>query len=443
MSGRHARRPDEDAATPQPAQPAEPAQSRRRAAPPPTGAVLPGPPTGRLAAREDRRQRGRTARGVLAGLLTVAVLAGLGWVVIDRLRGSDDVAAAPGASRTQSTLVLQLVSGRSAVVSALLAHDGAGDGEGAVVLVPSSLVVDIPGFGSARFGDTPGLGNPGAASLALSQSTGVIVDGAWTLTPAGLAALVDRVDGVTVDVDREVLSARKGGGATVLVPAGPQQLDGALAAAYAGYLAAGEPEQKRLARFAEVVRQLIDAFPESADEMGTLVGGLGKESTTTVPLQRLGPFLAGLRADQELDRVTYQTLPTRPLDSGGTVTALVLDPEPAKALVANLLAGSLPKQREGGQVRVLVQNGVGTPGLGEGARTRLVDAGFTYVNGGNAASFGQSASVVLIKDAGAAARREGGDVATALGLPDTSLRIAAQGQSIADVVVILGADYKP
>jgi hypothetical protein len=94
-------------------------------------------------------------------------------------------------------------------------------------------------------------------------------------------------------------------------------------------------------------------------------------------------------------------------------------------------------------VRVLVQNGVGTPGLGETTRKRLIAAGLTYVNGGNAAQFGYAKSVVLIPDASTQSRREGADVAAALRLPPSSLRIAAQGQTIADVVVVVGADYKP
>ena len=39
------------------------------------------------------------------------------------------------------------------------------------------------------------------------------------------------------------------------------------------------------------------------------------------------------------------------------------------------------KDAAGGPVRVLVQNGVGTPGLVDKARTKLVKAGFRFVNG--------------------------------------------------------------
>jgi hypothetical protein len=90
-----------------------------------------------------------------------------------------------------------------------------------------------------------------------------------------------------------------------------------------------------------------------------------------------------------------------------------------------------------------VQNGVGTPGLGSSARDRLVADGFTYVAGGNAAQFGTPKSLVLITESTADKRAEGAAIAAALGLPETAVRLTSQGQSVADVVVVLGKDYNP
>jgi hypothetical protein len=404
--------------------------------------VLPGPPPPRQAAREDRVRRSRRSRLGLAGLVGVVVLAIGAWALFGRGgdTGSDDAA---GAGRTQSTVVLQVVGpGTTALSSALLAHDTAGDGSGAAVLIPSALVVDLPGFGSVPYGQTAVLSKT-APALAVSQTLGIIVDGSWALTAAGLAGLVDAVGGVEVEVDREVLRTDAGGTTTVLVPAGPQRLDGPLAAAYATYLAPGEPEQSRLARFTDVLQGVLAGLPAEPAEVTALLGSLGAGSTSTVPADRLGSFLAALGADQRGDRATYQNLPVRTVDVGSGAPAYVVDPEPTEQLVSSVLAGSLPPQRAGGPVRVLVQNGVGTPGLGEQARGLLVEEGFTYVNGGNANRFGYRTSVVLIRDASAAARTQGAEVAAALGLPESDLRVAAQGQSVADVVVILGADFAP
>ena len=74
---------------------------------------------------------------------------------------------------------------------------------------------------------------------------------------------------------------------------------------------------------------------------------------------------------------------------------------------------------------------------------KLVVAGITYVSGGNAGHFGYAHSLVLVPtgawDAGV---KQGQAVARALGLPSSDVALTDQGQTIADVVVILGADFK-
>jgi hypothetical protein len=78
------------------------------------------------------------------------------------------------------------------------------------------------------------------------------------------------------------------------------------------------------------------------------------------------------------------------------------------------------------------------------ARAKLLIAGLTYVGGGNAAAFGYPRSQVLVATgAGSAGIDQGHIVARALGLPAADVLLTDQGQTIADVVVILGADFKP
>ncbi len=187
---------------------------------------------------------------------------------------------------------------------------------------------------------------------------------------------------------------------------------------------------------------VIGGLPADSGQVTLQLGALGAGSVSTLP-EQLAPFLAGLGSAEQSTSVVHRTLPVRSIDAGGSTPAVGLDVDASTALVSDLLAASVTPQRPGGDVRVLVQNGVGTPGLGSSARDLLVADGFTYVAGGNAASFGTARSVVLIADATAANRAEGVAVAKALGLPTSALRITARGQSVADVVVILGADYKP
>ena len=247
------------------------------------------------------------------------------------------------------------------------------------------------------------------------------MDGTWQLDTAGLAALVDAVGGVTVTVDTDITGPGATAGSTVvLIPAGTQTLDGVSAATYAAFLGADEPEQSRLARLDSVLSAVIGGLPADSGQVTLQLGALGAGSASTLP-EQLAPFLAG----PALGRAGHLRGPPHapgPLHRRRRLHPRVgLDAEASAALVSDLLAASVAPQRPGGDVRVLVQNGVGTPGLGSSARDLLVAEGFTYVPGGNAASFGTTRSVVLIADATAAKRAEGAAVAEALGLPTSSL----------------------
>jgi len=105
--------------------------------------------------------------------------------------------------------------------------------------------------------------------------------------------------------------------------------------------------------------------------------------------------------------------------------------------------GSLQQDANGESLRVLVENGVGTPGLVEKARTKLVASGFRFINGGNASPFNADPSGVLVPDGTDKSLERGKKVAAALGLPASSVRPEDRGQSVADVIVILGSDFAP
>ena len=93
---------------------------------------------------------------------------------------------------------------------------------------------------------------------------------------------------------------------------------------------------------------------------------------------------------------------------------------------------------------MLVQNGRFVPGLGSTARDLLVDAGL------HVRLRRQRAGPARRPDADRGARTPtdaslqwGADIAKALGVPASDVRVATEGQSIADVIVVLGTDFPP
>ncbi len=430
-------RPFDAPAQDQPAGPAAPAAS------PGVDLILPGGRGTRRAAREDKQQEQRK-RALVGGAVAV-VIALIIWAVVGGGGAGKRHAAVATDTRTQTTLLLQLKGSLGeAVDSALLAHDTAAKA-GVVVLVPSAVISQVPGFGPMPFGQALTLNQPNASRATLSDLMGVSVDGSWVLTQKALAALVDKVGGVTVTVDRDVTKPGPNGTTAILVAAGEQKLNGANAVAYASFLASGETEQLRLARFDAVLGAVLAQLPKQPAAISLLITGLGAGSTSTIATTRLADVLAGLAADSAASSTLDTVLPVTRLDTGDDQNAFSVDTAKTQTLVQQQFAQSIPASRKTTGNRVMIENQVGTPGIGETTRAKLVNAGFVYLPGQNAPGMPNATapSVVLISGTTAADIAKGDSVAKALGLPTSDVRVSQQSVRVADVIVLLGADYKP
>lgn len=386
---------------------------------------------------EQRRARRRRNR-LLAGLVVLALaLVGGGTYLLLTRDTSRPKAPVAAQVRTQTTTLFQL-QGESgdAVATALLAHDPAGR-SGAVVLIPSQVIVTVPGTGTLQLGRALKTVPPERSRSAVADLLGVSVDAGWVIDVPTLSRLIDQLGGVTVDVDVPVVTGR-----TVVLSPGSQRLDGARATTFVRYLAPGEQEQSRLARLQQLLNGLLSSLPRSTAQVSTLLSGLGARSSSSRPAPELASFLVGLAVDSRSDALQYDTLPVVAIDPGNGATSFRVDPDPARALVDRLLAQSVPAGARQTGNRVLVLNGVGTPGIGDKVRSLIVPAGFVFVASRNNASFGVTRTLVLVKEATPEAQALGERVAKALGVPADSVQTAEIG-TIADVVVVVGADFTP
>lgn len=466
MSGKHGRRRADQSAAPTEPVTRLPAAPRHAAGPahggdvgvasaptlvaerpvPPSSsaeAITPGARGSRRVAREERRDRLRKRAAI--GGAGVVVLALIASAVIAG-SGSSGKKAKSGvaAGRTQTTVLVQLGSGLQATDSALVAHDPAAHA-GVVVLVPSQVMASVPGFGDMPFGQALSLGDPQASTSALSDLMGVTVDGSWVLSPQAFGAIVDRVGGVSVDVDRDITKPGPGGTTVIVVPAGNQKLSGTQAVAFASFLGSGESEPSRLVRFDAVLGQLVAALPKQQSAITQLISGLGAGSKSSLAVTKLAGVLSGLAADDAANSTLDEVLPVTPLDTGSDEHAFSLDRTKTAQLVQTNLADSVPAYAKATGNRVIVQNQVGTPGVGESTRTKLQRGGYRYIDGHNAAGMPNATapSVVLIFGTTAADIARGNSVAKALGLPTSDVRVSQETITLADVEVIVGADYKP
>jgi anionic cell wall polymer biosynthesis LytR-Cps2A-Psr (LCP) family protein len=411
---------------------------------------------GRAARRRAAEQAARSdadvsrRRVLIAGIAVVALLVALvgAWALMSRGDGESPGASpsvSPSATGPAQPTLLLSVSDKEgiSVDSALTSIKGSVSLANMLTIAPDVLV-DVPTGGTLPFGQVGRLPDANASATALSDAIGVNVDGTWALDSLALSGLVDSVGGIVLDVDVDVMSEQPDGTLLVLVPAGKHQLlGGPQAAAYATYLAPDEPEAARTVRFVDVFRVTLSKLPADAAKMASIISGLGASARSTVPTGELATYLVKLHEYMLADNVAYIALPTVANDAGGVAGGSRIDQDAAAAMVDKYFPDAKRKAGPNAKVRVLVQNGVGTPGLNTTARQRLVDAGYTFVNGGNAPRRGVAATQVIVADRTPENLALGADIAQALKVPATAVVVATDGQSIADVVVVLGADFTP
>jgi LCP family protein required for cell wall assembly len=384
--------------------------------------------------RGPARRRFRFPGRLVAAVAVVALaVTGVGALVATR-HHSPRAAAAVTAPR-MSTVLVTFTAGNTVDGATLLGNDKARTEE---LLVPSGLIVDVPGQGSTSLSDAL-LSGPTAPAAAIENALQVRIDGTWQLDPASLAALVDAEGGVDVTLTSDVLPAD--GSSDLNLGAGTTHINGAQADQLAVRLGDQEPEVSRLARQQILLEAILAKLPSAPSAVTALLQNANVSGGVTVA--SLSSVLADIRDDIASSQAASTVVPTNEIDSGSGPAAYGLDETAAATMVAQRLAGASLPVPPGGRAHVLVQNGVGTPGLGEAARAVLVSRGYIFRTGGNATRFTDGPSVVLIPDATPQSRALGTRMTQLLGLPATAVQLDGNPTTIADVIVILGSDYQP
>ena len=408
---------------------------------PPAAPAVGRAPTRRELRAERRQRRRRLGAGGIAGVvvLVLALLAGGGFFVHNATSGPSTP------TDPQQTMLVALTGAdRSAAASMLLAHQ-ASPRAGFEMLIPSRLLTDVCGYGSQQFGRVYTLPRgAGLASTTLSQVLGkVTIDSSMTLTEAQFARLIDGVGGVAVNVDTDVITSSHGT-RVVAIPKGNARLNGTSAVLFATYVAAGEPPAASLTRFQAVFEALITALPKKASAAAASLRAAQVEPGAVPAAATLFTELA---ADDKAFRFLSEIMPSQPIDSGGGTPSYRTDPGNLKSLVASQLGKSMPAGDVSKQPTVLIQNGVGTSGLVLSACNRLLPAGFTFAGSGNAQSFNYPKTQIFVfppsPDDLVRVTKDGDRVADLLKLPRSDVVASTQGNNVADLVVILGRDYKP
>jgi hypothetical protein len=364
--------------------------------------VSPGGGDGVRPSRFKRAALERRRRAAEAAVTTALLVLGL-IVAAVQLHGRSDASGAvptsgatgAGATRPANLLALSITGSPNALLAVV--GSGGDPAPAAIVLSPGMTIV-APGQGETT---TEGIQQLNGDAMRVAVSNGL---GAWTsrfgvtdLRRVGVA--IDRSGGLSVDLP-DVYSA----GSQVLGPgettmSGPQ---------VTGYLSSGADDagirwmvtlQALLA--AGAVLQPAD-FLESDDAAGAIA--ILNDATG---------------AEVEIG-------PTQPVGAASIAEQPAFD-----ELVHDRFGTPAP-------VPTLVQNGNGTPGIGDSVATKIVPAGFRIVVSKNADSFAHATTEVIAS--GADHEQEAARARAALGVG--SVEVSQVPSGLADVTIIVGKDFR-
>jgi hypothetical protein len=315
---------------------------------------------------------------------------------------------------------------------------GADEKRATCVLTPRRLVVDVRGSGPQPLASAFAASDATGVT-AVSDTLGVRVDGAWRLSGAGLAELVDDVAGPAgVRIDR-TLRVRDDG--AVVGGNGPREaLSGAEAAAYALTAPRDASEAERQARFYAVLDGMLDALPDDAAARRAALDRLGRASTSTLPPEQFHSLLGDLHRHAETETVEDRALPVVPAPRGRP-RGYDVDAPRFRAL----LSGPLADVRR--PVKVLVQSDGESAKATAAVKSRLAKARLSYVadartdeKGPQPASRPPTTTIRTGQSPTDLDRAR--EIAAALELPASAIETRRVRDAAYDVLVELGADLE-
>lgn len=384
--------------------------------------------------RDERKRRGRNRVIALVVVAVLALAGGTGYLwQAGLLPGTGAAAAAVTAADGQKrdVIVVNLRPVDSDETSTALLVDNSTTHKGYLVLLPNSLAVSTDDGGSTTLGKSVVDQGAGPTRDALSTLLGTDINGTWRLDTPYLELLVEGLGGITVDTDATIVSGTGGKAQTVVTKGAGQDLSGQAAVAYATYRARGESEDRQLARFAQVMQAVLKKMPSDPGLAVQTVQALNAIPDPSLSDKALGASLAALAEEAKTGAYATETLTPQ---ADGTLGQSATD-----GIVKNVLGGTVRNTDSTGTPSVSVRNASGDAAKASSAQVAMVNAGYTYVDGGTDPAASATSRITY---SAADEKPDAEEVAKTLGLP-TTLVVRGAGAANADITVVLGQDYTP
>jgi polyisoprenyl-teichoic acid--peptidoglycan teichoic acid transferase len=304
-----------------------------------------------------------------------------------------------------------------------------------VLSIPRDLWVYIPKSGYGKINEAYADGGPERVEATVAKNLGTpAFDYYVVLRLDATKNIIDALGGVNVDVEKDMDYDDAWGHLHIHLKKGLQHLNGEQAVGYIRFRHDPEGDFGRMRRQRQVVQVLAKRMrdPSIALHLPALLGVVRDNIRTDMPFGKLYELALGMRG------VSSQSVHSAvlPVDIGWTngESVLFAQADAHKAVHTYLVAG-YGTAFDPSTVHVWVQNGSGAPGVASAVADFLRQRGFDVVETGNAKSFNNATTTIETADS-----KMAGEVAKEL--PVKNPRIAVQQVPGADVVIVVGRDYR-
>ncbi len=165
------------------------------------------------------------------------------------------------------------------------------------------------------------------------------------------------------------------------------------------------------------------------------VAGITQSATASNLNETEKAALSKILKDMPQKNTALVPLPVKPIKLGDQTYF-----EPQRAQVADLLKSwwGVDASQAAKVTRVIVYNGAGAPGIAGEAAQQLIRNGFRVVDTKNADNFDYKTTKVVVQNG---LLKQGQEIVRVLGVGSAESK--PSDQDVADVIVIIGKDYKP
>ncbi len=339
-----------------------------------------------------------------------------------------------------------------------------------ILSIPRDLWVPIPGYGEGRIntanaiGDAysyPG-GGPALAARTVQYNLGVPIHHYVRVDFGAFVQVVDLIGGIDIYVPEEIYDPtypdNNYGYDPLYIPAGWVHMDGTLALKYARTRHSNRGDFDRMARQQQVLMAVfdkvtrLDMLPQLVPQAPHIWAAV-KDAVVMDPNLTLDKIVALANLATKIPR---ENIRTATIDE--TCTEMWTTPDGQQVLVpirermrevrdyVFMMPAVQPQATEDPAARlaaeaatVHVRNGTTTPGLAQKTAEYLQAQGIRVLGYGNADRQDYASSLILVYT-GKLFTAE--TIARLLGLPPTAIVQTPNAQAEADIVVVLGADYR-